>query len=320
MRVLFLYLPLPIFWSLFDQTGSRWTLQAIRMNGQLGGWTIKPDQIQVINPLLIILMIPVYEYVFYPIFRKIGITRPLQRMTVGGVLAGISFLIVGFIQLAIESENPSDLLPEHNHAVFVNNYKCQLEFSGQLIDVNGAMVFPNFPQENFTSMTFKVKTGSGCTEGSYTVSPTFKPALVNDTRLIFLSEKLVNSQIVETASFKNVLVKPQHGGGLLFTVFNLLNYNNETFSSTETNDELVQTVVTQGTATTTTFGYLNDFEVEIKGKDIIMAVGSAKSALSLDQGASYIQLISGDLSKSDVCTLNIFFKLSHFIPNFFSGR
>lgn len=310
MRVLFLYLPLPIFWSLFDQTGSRWTLQAIRMNGQLGGWTIKPDQIQVINPLLIILMIPVYEYVFYPIFRKIGITRPLQRMTVGGVLAGIAFLIVGFIQIAIESESPSDLLPAHNHAVFVNNYKCQLEYFGQMIDVNGAFVLPNVPRENFTSMTFNVKGGtSGCTEESFTISPKFTPALVDEkSALIFLSEKSISNQVVETATFNNTLVKPKHGGALLFTVFNLLNYKNEKFASTETNDDVISTVVTQGTATVPTFGYLNDFEVEIKGKDIIMSVGTAKTALSLDQGASYIQLINGDLANSEVST-NLMFLL-----------
>lgn len=84
MGVLFLYIPLPIFWALFDQQASRWTLQATRMNGQLGAFTIKPDQIQVINPLLVILMIPVFEYVIYPFLTKIKLFhRPLQRMTIG---------------------------------------------------------------------------------------------------------------------------------------------------------------------------------------------------------------------------------------------
>lgn len=31
--VLYLFLPLPIFWTLFDQSGSRWTLQATMMCG-----------------------------------------------------------------------------------------------------------------------------------------------------------------------------------------------------------------------------------------------------------------------------------------------
>ena len=33
LRILILYIPLPLFWTLFDQQGSRWTLQAVRMDG-----------------------------------------------------------------------------------------------------------------------------------------------------------------------------------------------------------------------------------------------------------------------------------------------
>jgi len=35
LKVLVLFLPLPVFWALFDQQGSRWTLQALLMDGQL---------------------------------------------------------------------------------------------------------------------------------------------------------------------------------------------------------------------------------------------------------------------------------------------
>ncbi|KAM5276388.1 solute carrier family 15 member 2 isoform 3-T3 [Hipposideros larvatus] len=45
-RVLFLYIPLPMFWALLDQQGSRWTLQATRMNGNLGFIVLQPEQMQ----------------------------------------------------------------------------------------------------------------------------------------------------------------------------------------------------------------------------------------------------------------------------------
>ena len=35
LKVLVMFLPLPGFWALFDQQGSRWTLQATRMNGEI---------------------------------------------------------------------------------------------------------------------------------------------------------------------------------------------------------------------------------------------------------------------------------------------
>ena len=47
-NVAFMMLPLPIFWALFDQQGSRWTLQAARMDGNfLGVFTFEPDSFQV---------------------------------------------------------------------------------------------------------------------------------------------------------------------------------------------------------------------------------------------------------------------------------
>lgn len=104
MAILFLYLPLPIFWALFDQQASRWTFQATRMNGQLGSFTIKPDQIQVINPLLVIVMIPVFEYAIYPVLTKLRLChRPLQKMVVGGLLAALAFVICACIQLKLEA-------------------------------------------------------------------------------------------------------------------------------------------------------------------------------------------------------------------------
>lgn len=38
-----------VSWKLFSSTpqGSRWTFQATRMDGEVGSWTIKPDQMQV---------------------------------------------------------------------------------------------------------------------------------------------------------------------------------------------------------------------------------------------------------------------------------
>lgn len=47
LKVLVLYIPLPVFWALFDQQGSAWTFQAKRMDGYIGFYTILPDQMQV---------------------------------------------------------------------------------------------------------------------------------------------------------------------------------------------------------------------------------------------------------------------------------
>uniref|UniRef100_A0A1A9Z1Z8 Oligopeptide transporter 1 n=1 Tax=Glossina pallidipes TaxID=7398 RepID=A0A1A9Z1Z8_GLOPL len=114
MRVLFLYIPLPVFWALFDQQGSRWTFQATRMDGDMGSWDIKPDQMQMLNPFLILVLIPLYDVAFYPALSLIGIRRPLQKLTLGGILAGVAFIISGVVELQLEKTYP--ILPEANYA------------------------------------------------------------------------------------------------------------------------------------------------------------------------------------------------------------
>ncbi len=102
LKVIVLYLPITIFWALFYQQGSRWVFQATQMNGDLGFYTIKAVQFNVVNPLLVILLIPVFEHILYPILSKVGIRTALQKATVGGVSAGLSFLVSAIIQRQIE--------------------------------------------------------------------------------------------------------------------------------------------------------------------------------------------------------------------------
>jgi solute carrier family 15 (oligopeptide transporter), member 1 len=125
LNVLVLYLPLPLFWALFDQQGSRWTFQATRMDGDLGFYTIKPDQMQVINPLLILVFIPLYEVIFYPLLNLVGVRRPLQKITLGGILAGVAFLCSMFVEINLEKTYP--ILPVSGEAQLriFNSVNCE---------------------------------------------------------------------------------------------------------------------------------------------------------------------------------------------------
>ncbi|XP_031639197.1 peptide transporter family 1-like [Contarinia nasturtii] len=103
LNILVLLLPFPFFEALFMQTGSRWIFQAAKMNGDIGFYTIKPDQIGVLESFSWLILIPIFDGILYPILSKIGLGRPLQRIGLGGVLAGISFLLSAGLQFWIES-------------------------------------------------------------------------------------------------------------------------------------------------------------------------------------------------------------------------
>lgn len=108
-NIIFLYLPLPLFWALFDQQGSRWVSQAMKLNGNFSTFTIQPDQIQMANPFLILAFIPLCEFVIYPLLRFVGIRRPLQKMSLGGILAGVAFLCSMFLEMKIDAAKPHEI-------------------------------------------------------------------------------------------------------------------------------------------------------------------------------------------------------------------
>ncbi|XP_014236153.1 peptide transporter family 1 [Trichogramma pretiosum] len=103
IKVLKLFIPLPFFWALFDQQGSRWTFQAARMDGDVFGYVLKPDSFQVLNPIFIIMCIPIFQFAVYPVIEKfLFINTPLRKLSVGGILAGLSFVVSALVEFQLE--------------------------------------------------------------------------------------------------------------------------------------------------------------------------------------------------------------------------
>lgn len=100
-----MYIFISIFWSLFDQTGSSWVLQAEKMDKTVNLGFIKFDllasQIQAINPLLIMFFIPMFTYVMYPLINKFFPLTSLRKITIGMFLAGFSFAILAVAETSI---------------------------------------------------------------------------------------------------------------------------------------------------------------------------------------------------------------------------
>ncbi|XP_017074942.1 peptide transporter family 1 isoform X2 [Drosophila eugracilis] len=142
-RILRLFLPFPVFWALFDQQGSRWTFQATRMDGIVWGYQIKPDQMQVVNPLLILGFLPLFDYIIYPILRRCGIRRPLQKLTIGLLLAALGFFLSAGLEMKMEQAaygaTPTE--PETAHLRIYNGMTCRYEFTS---DVTSKMETPRF--------------------------------------------------------------------------------------------------------------------------------------------------------------------------------
>ncbi|XP_032720008.1 solute carrier family 15 member 1 [Lontra canadensis] len=131
-RVMFLYIPLPMFWALFDQQGSRWTLQATAMNGKIGAIEIQPDQMQTVNAILIVIMVPIMDAVVYPLIAKCGLNfTSLKKMTVGMFLASMAFVVAAIVQVEIDRTLP--VFPRPN------------EVQVKLLNVGNSNITASFP-------------------------------------------------------------------------------------------------------------------------------------------------------------------------------
>uniref|UniRef100_A0A672QNV0 Solute carrier family 15 member 2-like n=1 Tax=Sinocyclocheilus grahami TaxID=75366 RepID=A0A672QNV0_SINGR len=100
-RVLVLYIPLPMFWALFDQQGSRWTLQATRMNMDFV-MGVCFCVVKMLNALLILVFIPIFDMGIYPLIRlcRIKLT-PLRKMAAGMILAALAFCAATVVEINV---------------------------------------------------------------------------------------------------------------------------------------------------------------------------------------------------------------------------
>jgi proton-dependent oligopeptide transporter, POT family len=92
------------FWSLFEQHGSSWVLQAKAMDRNFFGLQLEASQIPALNPIMVMGLIPLFSLGLYPWLGKLGFTMtPLRKMSTGMALTGVSFLLVGIIQKFLDN-------------------------------------------------------------------------------------------------------------------------------------------------------------------------------------------------------------------------
>lgn len=102
LKLTSIYLFIAVFWALFEQIGSSWVLQAQKMDRMIWGVELLPSQIQAANPLLIMLLVPVFSYFIYPALNKIVELTALKKISLGLFLTAIAFSIPAWIQMQLE--------------------------------------------------------------------------------------------------------------------------------------------------------------------------------------------------------------------------
>lgn len=116
LRILIVFALVTPFWSLFDQKASTWVLQGRDMVVPHDQWwwpswlVTQPAQMQALNPIMVMLLIPFNNLVLYPTLRKLGWEpTALRRMGWGIAFSGLAWVFAGAIQLYIDGGDPVSL-------------------------------------------------------------------------------------------------------------------------------------------------------------------------------------------------------------------
>jgi POT family proton-dependent oligopeptide transporter len=109
LKILSVFLMVSVFWALFDQHASSWIRQASLMalpTLPLGTFTFQvlPSHIQAVNPLMVMTLIPLNNFVVYPLVdRYLCRVTPLRKMSIGMFIASLAFVAVALLQSRIET-------------------------------------------------------------------------------------------------------------------------------------------------------------------------------------------------------------------------
>lgn len=98
-----IYLFIAMFWALFDQNGSSWVLQAQQMDRRVFGFEILPSQIQAANPLLIVLLAPLFYRWLYPALGRFLRMGYLNKIAIGLFITVLAFAWVAVVQMRIDA-------------------------------------------------------------------------------------------------------------------------------------------------------------------------------------------------------------------------
>ena len=102
-RIAMVYFFILFFWALWGMSnGVEWTLQAEKMDLHWMGMNLIAAQVQTANPILILICIPLTNYLIYPAIDRVFPLTPLRKIGIGLFLTAFSFVVIVWIQGQID--------------------------------------------------------------------------------------------------------------------------------------------------------------------------------------------------------------------------
>lgn len=192
-RLIPLYLFVSIFWALYDQTASAWVLQAEKMDRRYdfgfmrGEWNA--SQLQSVNAILILVLIPVFSYVVYPLVNRIFAFTALRRVAVGFFVTALAWVVNTGIETQLEPHddkaNQQIAAAHPDTAISLKEKKAEFDAVVKEQVSAGLRCHVNWQMLAYVILTCgEVLVSITCLEFSYTQAPNKMKSLIMSLYLL----------------------------------------------------------------------------------------------------------------------------------------
>ncbi|KXN71769.1 PTR2-domain-containing protein [Conidiobolus coronatus NRRL 28638] len=92
------------YWALYNNMSDSFIIQGMRM--QRPEW-LSSEQLNVVNSLVLVIFLPIFDYLIFPGLRKLGVNLgPLRRICIGFTLCTLSMVLAAIFQSKVYASGP----------------------------------------------------------------------------------------------------------------------------------------------------------------------------------------------------------------------
>lgn len=133
---------IPIYTAVYRVAKSEWMYQAGRLDGRMGYYTFIPDHYNILNPCIVLILLPICRKYVDPVLARFKSDRILRKMMIGVASLALAFLFAGFIETSIKHEQPLLAKEDSIQLRIFNGFNCSILVRGPGLIKNSVLITP----------------------------------------------------------------------------------------------------------------------------------------------------------------------------------
>jgi len=100
LRVIPVFLLFVVYWAVYSQMSTTFLIQGTYMRLKFSRFSVPSASLSLFDIIAVLAIIPVMDYIVYPLLQRCGISfTPLRRIGVGFLMAAAAMMVAGFVEI-----------------------------------------------------------------------------------------------------------------------------------------------------------------------------------------------------------------------------